>query len=164
MAGSSSSIHTGESYVFYLWSCNLNDKLVSRFPPQSETSEHFRGVRKAADLTKPIDKRVYKVISSSNTTRLFQLNYYSFSEFHFALDIMFNVKGTCPTCHDFGPPGCLKTEPAEVGTFSGFKIRTISFQVIPLLVGFSGGQIQLIDPARYNYYHMIKLYLIALIL
>jgi len=61
----------------------------------------YRGVRKAADLTKPIDKRVYK--------------------------------GTCPTCHDFGPPGCLKTEPAEV---------------IPLLVGFSGGQIQLIDPAR----------------
>jgi len=61
----------------------------------------YRGVRKAADLTKPIDKRVYK--------------------------------GTCPTCHDFGPPGCLKNENAEV---------------IPLLVGFSGGQIQLIDPAR----------------
>ena len=38
----------------------------------------FVGVRKAADLTKPIDKRVYK--------------------------------GTCPTCHDFGPPGCLKNE------------------------------------------------------
>ena len=36
------------------------------------------GVRKAADLTKPIDKRVYK--------------------------------GTCPTCHDFGPPGCLRNE------------------------------------------------------
>jgi len=61
----------------------------------------YKGVRKAADLTKPIDKRVYK--------------------------------GTCPTCHDFGPPGCLKNENAEV---------------IPLLVGFSGGQIQLIDPAR----------------
>ena len=38
----------------------------------------YRGVRKAADLTKPLDKRVYK--------------------------------GTCPTCHDFGPPGCLKNE------------------------------------------------------
>ena len=38
----------------------------------------YKGVRKAADLTKPIDKRVYK--------------------------------GTCPTCHDFGPPGCLKNE------------------------------------------------------
>ena len=25
------------------------------------------------------------------------------------------LQGTCPTCHDFGPPGCLKTEPAEVG-------------------------------------------------
>lgn len=61
----------------------------------------YRGVRKAADLTKPLDKRVYK--------------------------------GTCPTCHDFGPPGCLKNENADV---------------IPLLVGFSGGQIQLIDPAR----------------
>jgi len=61
----------------------------------------YRGVRKAADLTKPVDKRVYK--------------------------------GTCPTCHDFGPPGCLKSEPPEV---------------IPLLVGFSGGQIQLIDPNR----------------
>ena len=43
----------------------------------------YRGVRKAADLTKPIDKRVYK--------------------------------GTCPTCHDFGPPGCLKNE--NVGKF-----------------------------------------------
>ena len=61
----------------------------------------YKGVSKAADLNKPIDKRVYK--------------------------------GTCPTCHDFGPPGCLKNEPSEV---------------IPLLVGFSGGQIQLIDPAR----------------
>jgi len=61
----------------------------------------YKGVRKAADLTKPIDKRVYK--------------------------------GTCPTCHDFGPPGCLRNENSEV---------------IPLLVGFSGGQIQLIDPAR----------------
>jgi len=61
----------------------------------------YKGVKKAADLTKPIDKRVYK--------------------------------GTCPTCHDFGPPGCLKNENADV---------------IPLLVGFSGGQIQLIDPAR----------------
>ena len=38
----------------------------------------YRVVRKAADLTKPLDKRVYK--------------------------------GTCPTCHDFGPPGCLKNE------------------------------------------------------
>ena len=38
-------------------------------------------------------------------------------------------KGTCPTCHDFGP---------------------VSDQsdIIPLLVGFSGGQIQLIDPIR----------------
>ena len=54
-------------------------------------------MKKAADLTKPIDKRIYK--------------------------------GTCPTCHDFGPV----TDQADI---------------IPLLVGFSGGQIQLIDPIR----------------
>lgn len=57
----------------------------------------YRGVRKAADLTKPIDKRIYK--------------------------------GTLPTCHDFGPI----TEESEI---------------VPLVVGFSGGQIQLVDPIR----------------
>lgn len=57
----------------------------------------YRGVRKAADLTKPIDKRIYK--------------------------------GTFPTCHDFG----LITEESEI---------------VPLIVGFSGGQIQLVDPIR----------------
>jgi len=57
----------------------------------------YRGVRKAADLTKPIDKRIYK--------------------------------GTFPTCHDFGPV----TEESEI---------------VPLVVGFSGGQIQLVDPIR----------------
>ena len=54
----------------------------------------YKGVRKAADLTKPIDKRVYK--------------------------------GTCPTCHDFCQQG----------------------DTTPLLVGFSGGQIQLVDPVK----------------
>ena len=54
----------------------------------------YKGVRKAADLTKPIDKRVYK--------------------------------GTCPTCHDFCQQG----------------------DATPLLVGFSGGQIQLVDPVK----------------
>lgn len=54
----------------------------------------YKGVRKAADLTKPIDKRVYK--------------------------------GTCPTCHDFSEQG----------------------DITPLLVGFSGGQIQLVDPVK----------------
>ncbi len=57
----------------------------------------YRGVKKAADLTKPIDKRIYK--------------------------------GTFPTCHDFG----TVTEESEV---------------VPLVVGFSGGQIQLVDPIR----------------
>ena len=57
----------------------------------------YRGVRKAADLTKPIDKRIYK--------------------------------GTFPTCHDFGPV----SEESEI---------------VPLVVGFSGGQIQLVDPIR----------------
>ena len=57
----------------------------------------YRGVRKAADLTKPIDKRIYK--------------------------------GTFPTCHDLGPV------PDDS-------------EVVPLGVGFSGGQIQLVDPIR----------------
>merc|ERR1712004_285954 len=57
----------------------------------------YRGVRKAADLTKPIDKRVYK--------------------------------GTVPTCHDFGPV-------------------SKESEIVPLVVGFSGGQIQLVDPIR----------------
>ena len=78
------------------------------------------GVRKAADLTKPIDKRVYK--------------------------------GTCPTCHDFGPPGCLRNENVtrNVSQRGEHSTHSTHFQseVIPLLVGFSGGQIQLIDPAR----------------
>ena len=51
----------------------------------------------AADLTKPIDKRVYK--------------------------------GTSPTCHDFNT----------------FTVRPDS---VMLLVGFSAGQIQLIDPIK----------------
>jgi hypothetical protein len=54
----------------------------------------YRGVRKAADLNKPIDKRVYK--------------------------------GTCPTCHDFSEQGDCAL----------------------LVVGFSGGQIQMVDPDR----------------
>ena len=37
--------------------------------------------------------------------------------------------GTFPTCHDFGPV----TEESEI---------------VPLVVGFSGGQIQLVDPIR----------------
>lgn len=58
---------------------------------------HYRGVRNAADLSKPIDKRIYK--------------------------------GTFPTCHDFN------AETAEATSCS-------------LLIGFSAGQIQLIDPFR----------------
>ena len=78
---------------------------------------YFLGVRKAADLTKPIDKRVYK--------------------------------GTCPTCHDFGPPGCLKNEQVRSVHYSGKRYSlSVQAEVTPLLVGFSGGQIQLIDPVR----------------
>ncbi len=58
----------------------------------------YRGVKKAADLTKPIDKRIYK--------------------------------GTSPTCHDFG------------------AITGENSDVIPLLIGFTGGQIQLVDPVK----------------
>lgn len=71
-------------------------------------------------MTKPIDKRVYK--------------------------------GTCPTCHDFGPPGCLKNEHVRyichnIKRQGGLSLF-VQVDVTPLLVGFSGGQIQLIDPVR----------------
>ncbi|XP_076312372.1 WD repeat-containing protein 20-like isoform X1 [Tachypleus tridentatus] len=57
----------------------------------------YKGVKKAADLTKPVDKRVYK--------------------------------GTYPTCHDF-------------------NLHTVTSENASLLVGFSAGQIQLIDPIK----------------
>eukprot|EP00095_Tigriopus_kingsejongensis_P003254 maker-scaffold69_size418775-snap-gene-2.26 protein:Tk03254 transcript:maker-scaffold69_size418775-snap-gene-2.26-mRNA-1 annotation:"wd repeat-containing protein 20 isoform x9" len=38
-------------------------------------------------------------------------------------------KGTCPTCHDFGP-------------------MAANSDILPLLIGFSLGQIQLVDPIR----------------
>lgn len=57
----------------------------------------YKGVKKAADLSKPIDKRIYK--------------------------------GTSPTCHDINK-------------------LTISSDSVMLLVGFTGGQIQLVDPIR----------------
>lgn len=57
----------------------------------------YKGVKKAADLTKPVDKRVYK--------------------------------GTYPTCHDFNQ-------------------HTVTNDGVSLLVGFSAGQIQLIDPIK----------------
>ncbi|XP_051500307.1 WD repeat-containing protein 20-like [Myxocyprinus asiaticus] len=57
----------------------------------------YKGVRKAADLSKPIDKRIYK--------------------------------GTLPTCHDSNP-------------------LTATAESVSLLVGFSAGQVQLIDPIK----------------
>ncbi|CAG2235229.1 Dystrophia myotonica WD repeat-containing protein,WD repeat-containing protein 20 [Mytilus edulis] len=57
----------------------------------------YKGVKKAADLTKPIDKRLYK--------------------------------GTFPTCHDFNR-------------------MIISSESVRLLVGFTAGQLQLIDPIK----------------
>ncbi|XP_048106983.1 WD repeat-containing protein 20-like isoform X2 [Alosa alosa] len=57
----------------------------------------YKGVRKAADLSKPIDKRIYK--------------------------------GTQPTCHDFNP-------------------LSATAESVSLLVGFSAGQVQLIDPIK----------------
>uniref|UniRef100_A0A3Q1I8T4 WD repeat-containing protein 20 n=1 Tax=Anabas testudineus TaxID=64144 RepID=A0A3Q1I8T4_ANATE len=57
----------------------------------------YKGVRKAADLSKPIDKRIYK--------------------------------GTQPTCHDFNH-------------------LTATAETVSLLVGFSAGQVQLIDPIK----------------
>lgn len=40
-------------------------------------------------------------------------------------------KGTSPSCHDFGEVGCVNSEKADM---------------VPLLVGFTGGEIHLIDP------------------
>lgn len=57
----------------------------------------YRGTRKPADLSKPVDKRLYK--------------------------------GTSPTCHDINK-------------------HTVSSESVMLLVGFTGGQIQLVDPIR----------------
>ncbi|CAH0728163.1 unnamed protein product, partial [Brenthis ino] len=57
----------------------------------------YRGIKKAADLTKPVDKKMYK--------------------------------GTNPTCHDF-------------------NIVTMTTESVSLVIGFSTGQIQLIDPIK----------------
>ncbi|ESO85392.1 hypothetical protein LOTGIDRAFT_177520 [Lottia gigantea] len=57
----------------------------------------YKGVKKAADLTKPVDKRIYKA--------------------------------TLPTCHDFNPD-------------------YIWSDSVLLLVGFTAGQVQLIDPIK----------------
>jgi len=57
----------------------------------------YKGTKKPADLSKPIDKRLYK--------------------------------GTSPTCHDI-------------------NMFTICSNSVMLLVGFTGGQIQLVDPIR----------------
>ncbi|XP_050406230.1 WD repeat-containing protein 20 [Patella vulgata] len=57
----------------------------------------YKGVKKAVDLTKPIDKRIYK--------------------------------GTLPTCHDFNQ-------------------HYVTSDSVLLLVGFTAGQVQLIDPIK----------------
>lgn len=77
------------------------------------SSCHFQ----AADLSKPLDKRIYK--------------------------------GTCPTCHDFGTTAnldasLLNTDTANQNGSDSPDLPTIS----PLLVGFSQGQIQLVDPVK----------------
>ncbi|XP_043918573.1 LOW QUALITY PROTEIN: WD repeat-containing protein 20-like [Protopterus annectens] len=57
----------------------------------------YKGIKKAVDLNKPIDKRIYK--------------------------------GTQPTCHDFNQ-------------------FTASLESVSLLVGFSAGQVQFLDPIK----------------
>nr|CAI5825483.1 unnamed protein product [Callosobruchus analis] len=57
----------------------------------------YKGIKKAADLSKPLEKKVYK--------------------------------GTNPTCHDF-------------------NVTSASAESVSLLIGFSTGQIQLIDPVK----------------
>ena len=70
-------------------------------------------------MTKPIDKRIYK--------------------------------GTCPTCHDFGTVfstghgqngGLATSGGIDHGKMSGGD------DISPLLVGFTMGQVQLVDPVR----------------
>ena len=65
----------------------------------------LRSFLQAADLTKPIDKRVYK--------------------------------GTFPTCHDF----------------NAFTAKEDS---VLLLIGFTQGQIQLIDPEKKDYHKLFN--------
>ncbi|XP_077265367.1 WD repeat-containing protein 20 isoform X1 [Temnothorax americanus] len=67
----------------------------------------YRGVKKAVDLNKPVDKKLYK--------------------------------GTNPTCHNFNR-------------------TTATADSAPLLVGFSTGQIQLIDPIKKDSSQLSKLY------
>ena len=77
----------------------------------------------AADLNKPIDKRTYK--------------------------------GTCPTCHDFG---ALSSSSSSAGADPNNDSKSnnstsdngigSNSDVIPLLIGFSQGQIQLVDSLR----------------
>ncbi|XP_071650530.1 WD repeat-containing protein 20 isoform X3 [Temnothorax longispinosus] len=67
----------------------------------------YRGVKKAVDLNKPVDKKLYK--------------------------------GTNPTCHNFNQ-------------------TTATADSAPLLVGFSTGQIQLIDPIKKDSSQLSKLY------
>ena len=59
----------------------------------------FVALLQAADLTKPLDKRLYK--------------------------------GTIPTCHDF-------------------NLLTRSAESLELLIGFSAGQVQLLDPVKHE--------------
>ena len=101
---------------------------TNRTSRQIEGNTNFYvGLKKAADLTKPLDKRLYK--------------------------------GTCPTCHDFGPPVSTGSGAVNPDMDSGSVSETGSTVLsnsspspqtagTPLLVGFSGGQIQLIDPVR----------------
>ncbi|XP_041354385.1 WD repeat-containing protein 20-like isoform X2 [Gigantopelta aegis] len=60
----------------------------------------YKGVKKAADLTRPLDKRIYK--------------------------------GTMPTCHDFNE----------------YSVTSEPNDSVLLLVGFTAGQVQLIDPVK----------------
>ncbi len=82
----------------------------------------YRGLKKAADLTKPLDKRVYK--------------------------------GTCPTCHDFGTSASLSNGGAandghqQHNGASSLSSSSSGTELTPLLVGFTQGQIQLVDPVR----------------
>ena len=91
----------------------------------------YRGVKRTHQDSKFTDKRIYK--------------------------------GTSPSCHDFGPCGCVKTgggggSSSSTSTLDhNNKVGATSSSgggggddIVPLLVGFTGGEIHLIDPVNKN--------------
>ncbi|XP_038823605.1 WD repeat-containing protein 20 isoform X1 [Salvelinus namaycush] len=99
----------------------------------------YKGVRKAADQSKPIDKRIYKLLRDRRNGTVVNhaapcVTIANLRETTNAADLSKPIdkriyKGTQPTCHDFNH-------------------LTATAESVSLLVGFSAGQVQLIDPIK----------------